>query len=84
MLLPSASVISLISVRRGLLASVGFQGLSTMACQIHSPSPTAAAAAAEACEVDIQAYINSVEEELIRFRGEIMTKTDFLNRIGSR
>ena len=55
-----------------------------MACQIHSPSPTAAAAAAEACEVDIQAYINSVEEELIRFRGEIMTKTDFLNRIGSR
>ena len=74
MLLPSASVISLISVRRGLLASVGFQGLSTMACQIHSPSPTAAAAAAEACEVDIQAYINSVEEELIRSRGEVMTK----------
>ena len=46
-----------------------------MACQIHSPSPTAVvAAAAAACEVDIQAYINSVEEELIRSRGEIMTK----------
>ena len=75
MLLPSTSVISLISVRRGLLVSVGVQGLSTMACEIHSPSPTAvAAAAAAACEVDIQAYINSVEEELIRSRGEIMTK----------
>jgi len=68
MLLPS--VISLACIRRGL---IGFQGLSTIACQMHSPSPTAAAAAA-AYEVDTQAYINSVEEELFRSQGEIMTK----------
>ena len=43
-----------------------------MACQTHAlPQP---AAAASAFEVDIQAYIDSVEAELVRAQGEIMTK----------
>ena len=40
-----------------------------MACQLYPPPSTAAASS-----VDSQAYINSVEEELIRTQGEIMTK----------
>ena len=43
-----------------------------MAC--HTPPHPSTAAASSAFEVDTQAYINSVEEELIRTQGEIMTK----------
>lgn len=44
-----------------------------MACQT-SPSTSGPAAASSAFEVDTQAYINSIEEELIRTQGEIITK----------
>ena len=45
-----------------------------MACHTPPHPSTAVTAASSAFEVDTQAYINSVEEELIRTQGEMMSK----------